>query len=49
MATFPKSTNQGNSLDGNPGPFASFGNVGAPYMARLSLPRFTIGFLVFLF
>jgi len=46
MATFPESTNQGFPLDWNPGPFPSFGNVGAPYMATLSLPGLTIGLLI---
>ena len=49
MATFYKSTNQENPHDGNPSPFPSFGNVGAPCMATLSLPSFTIGFSVWLF
>ena len=43
METFPEFTNQGLSSDGNPGPFPAFGNVGAPYMATLSLPRLTSG------
>lgn len=43
MATFPESTSQGFPLDGNLGPFPSFGNYGAPYMAMLPLPELTIG------
>ena len=43
MAPFLESTSQGFPSDGNPGPFPSFGNVGAPYMAMLSLPGLTIG------
>ncbi len=49
MATVPNSTNQGNPSDENLGPFPYVGNVGAPYMATLSLPEFTIGFPVWLF
>jgi len=49
MATFPESTSQGNPFDGNPSHFPSFGNIGAPYMAMLSLPRLTIGLPVRLF
>jgi len=43
MATFPESTSQGFPLDGNLGPFPSFGNVDAPYMVMLSLLGLTIG------
>jgi len=43
------STNQGNTSDGNLGPFPSFGNISAPYMEMLSILGFTIGFLVWLF
>ena len=49
MATFPEFTNQGIPSDGNPSPFPPFGNVGAPYMATLSLPGLTVGFPVWLF
>ena len=49
MATFPKFTNQGIPSEGNPGPFPPFGNVGAPYMATLSLPGLTVGFPVWFF
>ena len=49
MATFPESTSQGFPSDGNPGPFPSFGNVGAPYMETLSLPGLTTGLPVWLF
>ena len=47
--TNPESTNQGIHFDGNPSPFPSFGNIGAPYMATLSLLVLTIGLLVWLF
>ena len=49
MATFPESTSQGFPSDCNPSPFPSFGNVGAPYMATLSLPGLTLGLPVWLF
>ena len=49
MATFPESASQGFPLDGNHGPFLSFGNVGAPYMAKLSLLELMIGLPVWLF
>ena len=49
MATFSEFTNPGVPSDGNPSHFPPFGNVGAPYMATLSLPRLTIGLPVWLF
>ena len=49
METFLEYTNQGNRPDGNPSPFPPFGNVGAPYMATLSLPGLTVGLPVWLF
>ena len=49
MATNPESTNQEISFDGNSSPFPPFGNIGAPYMATLSLLGFTIGMPVWLF
>ena len=49
MANFPEFTNQGIPSDGNPSPFPPFGNVGAPYMATLSLPGLTVGLPVWLF
>ena len=49
MASFPESTSQGVPPNGNPSPFPSFGNVGAPYMETLSLPGLTIGLPVWLF
>ena len=42
-------TNQGIPLGGNPSPFSSWGDVGAPHMATLSLPGLTIGLPVWLF
>ena len=49
MATFPGFTNPGIPTNGNPGHFTPFGNVGAPYMATLSLPGLTVGLPVWLF
>ena len=49
METFMEFTNQGIPSEGNLGPFPSFGNVGAPYMATLSLPRLTVGLTIWLF
>ena len=49
MATTPEHTDQRIPFDGNPSPFPPFGNIGAPYMATLSLPGFTIRFPVWLF
>lgn len=44
-----ESTNQGIPLGGNPSPFSSLGDVGAPHMATLLLPGLTIGFPVWIF
>ena len=41
-------TNQEVPSQGEPFVFSSFGNVGPPLMATLSLPRLTIGLLVWL-
>ena len=49
MATFLEFTNHGIPSKWNPSPFPAFGNVGAPYMAILSLPGLTVGFPVWLF
>ena len=49
MATFPEFTNPGIPSEGNPGHFPPFGNVGAPYMATLSLSGLTVGLPVWLF
>ena len=49
MATNLESTHQGIPFDGNPSPFPRFRNIGAPYMATLSLPGVTIGLPVRLF
>jgi len=44
-----ESTNQGVPLGGNPSPFSSWGDVGAPHMATFSLLGLTIGLHVWLF
>ena len=49
MATFPGFTNPSSPPDGNPGYFPPLGNVGAPYMATLSLPGLTVRLPVWLF
>ena len=49
MATFPGFTNLSSPPDGNPGHFPPLGNVGAPYMATLSLPGLTVRLPVWLF
>ena len=49
MATFPSFTNPSTPPDGHPGHFPPLGNVGAPYMATLSLPWLTVGLPVWLF
>jgi hypothetical protein len=45
----PGSTNEGTPFPGEPFTFPSFGNVGPPCIATLSLPGLTIGLLVWLF
>jgi len=42
MEIVPEPTIQGNASDGNPSPFPYFGDVGAHYMATLSLLGFTL-------
>ena len=44
-----ESTNQGIPLEGIPSPFTSWGNIGAPHMATLSLTELTVGLPVWLF
>ena len=44
-----ESTNHGIPLEGNPNPFSYWGNIGATYMATLSLPGITIGLPIWLF
>ena len=49
MEMFPEFTNPGIPFEGKPGPFPAFGNVGAPYMATLSIPGLIVGFPMWLF
>jgi hypothetical protein len=49
MASVPRTTNQGTPFPREPFVFPSFGNIGPPYIATLSLPRFTIGLPVWFF
>jgi hypothetical protein len=49
MVTVPKMTNEGTPTLGEPFVFPSYGNIGPPHIATLSLPGLTIGFLVWLF
>ena len=44
-----ESTNQGFPREGNPSPFLSWGDVGAPHMATLSLQGLIIGLPVWFF
>jgi hypothetical protein len=49
MASIPRMTHEGTPFLGEPFVFPSYENVGPPYIATLSLPRLTIGLLVWLF
>jgi hypothetical protein len=49
MASVPKMTNAGTSTPGEPFVFPSYGNIGPPHIATLSLPGLTIGLSVWLF
>jgi hypothetical protein len=49
MASIPKMTNEGTSAPREPFVFPSYGNIGPPYIATLSLPGLTIGLSVWLF
>jgi hypothetical protein len=49
MASVPGTTNEGTPFPGEPFIFPSFGNVGPPYIATLSLPGLTIGLPVWFF
>jgi hypothetical protein len=49
MASTPGSTNGGTTCPGEPFTFPSFGNIGPPYIATLSLLGFTIELPVWLF
>jgi hypothetical protein len=49
MASVPEMINEGNSAPGEPFVFPSYGNIGPPHIATLSLPGLTIGLPVWLF
>jgi hypothetical protein len=49
MASFPRMTNEGSPTPGEPFVFPSYGNIGPPHIATLSLPGLTIGLSVWLF
>jgi hypothetical protein len=49
MASVPGMTNEGTPAPGEPFVFPSYGNIGPPHIATLSLPGLTIGFPVWLF
>jgi hypothetical protein len=49
MASILEMTNEGTSAPEEPFVFPSYGNIGPPHIATLSLPSLTIGLLVWLF
>jgi hypothetical protein len=49
MVSVPEMTNEGTSAPGEPFVFPSYGNIGPPHIATLSLPGLTIGLPVWLF
>jgi hypothetical protein len=49
MASVPGMTNEGTPAPGEPLVFPSYGNIGPPHIATLSLPSLTIGLPVWLF
>jgi hypothetical protein len=49
MASVPEMNNEGTSALGEPFVFPSYGNIGPPHIATLSLPGLTIGLSVWLF
>jgi hypothetical protein len=49
MASVPGMTNEGTPAPGEPFVFPSYGNIGPPHIATLSLPGLTIGLSVWLF
>jgi hypothetical protein len=49
MASVPEMTNEGTSAPGEPFVFPSYGNIGPPHIATLSLPGLTIGLPLWLF
>jgi hypothetical protein len=49
MVSVPGMTNEGTPSPGEPFVFPSYGNIGPPHIATLSLPSLTIGLPVWLF
>jgi hypothetical protein len=49
MVSVPGMTNEGIPFLGEPFVFPSYGNVGPPYIATLSLPGLTIGLPIWFF
>jgi hypothetical protein len=49
IVSVPEMTNEGTPAPGEPFIFPSYGNIGPPHIATLSLPGLTIGLLVWLF
>jgi hypothetical protein len=49
MVSVPGMTNEGTLAPGEPFIFPSYGNIGPPHIATLSLPGLTIGLPVWLF
>jgi hypothetical protein len=49
MMSIPGMTNEGTPAPGEPFVFPSYGNIGPPHIATLSLPGLTIGLPVWLF
>jgi hypothetical protein len=49
MASVLKMNNEGTPAPGEPFVFPSYGNIGPPHVATLSLPSLTIGLSVWLF
>jgi hypothetical protein len=49
MVIVPEMTNEGTPALGEPFVFPSYGNIGPPHIATLSLPGLTIGLPVWLF
>jgi hypothetical protein len=49
MASIPEMTNEGTPAPGESFVFPSYGNIGPPHIATLSLPGLTIGLPVWLF
>jgi hypothetical protein len=49
MVSVPEMTNEGTPAPREPFVFPSYGNIGPPHIATLSLPSLTIGLPIWLF